>query len=88
MRDPTKQPIIRSGQRTPYRKATRQQIAQRIESARLLLFCGFDKSRIHRVFRGFMESSGDKTTGIWLARARGNERFAAFFPRNNGVCGL
>ena len=53
MRDPTKPPIIRPGQRTPYRKATRQQIAQRIESARLLLFCDFDKSKIHRVFREF-----------------------------------
>ena len=53
MSDTTKQPIIRPGQRKGYVKATRQQIAQRIESAALLLFLGYEKSEIHRVFREF-----------------------------------
>lgn len=53
MRDTTKPPIIRPGQKTPYRKATRAQIEQRVESAALLRFCGFEKSEIHRIFRAF-----------------------------------
>src|SRR5262245_4682565 len=47
----TKQPTIRKGQQTPFVKATRRQIEWRIQAAALLLFCGLEKSQIHRVFR-------------------------------------
>jgi len=49
----TNSAIIRPGQRKPYIKATRQQIAQRVETAALLLFLGLSKSGIHQVFRQF-----------------------------------
>ena len=44
-------PVIRPGQRVPYRKGTRQQIEARTQAAALLLFLGFSKTAIHRLFR-------------------------------------
>ena len=43
--------IIRPGQKHHYRKATRQQIAERTQAAALLLFLGLSKTVIHRLFR-------------------------------------
>jgi hypothetical protein len=51
MIDTTKQPSIRKGQRKPYVKATRKQIEQRIQAVSLLSFCGFGKTKIHKIFR-------------------------------------
>jgi hypothetical protein len=42
-----RQPAIRPGQRKPYAKATRQQIAERTQAAALLLFLGLAKTEIH-----------------------------------------
>ncbi len=70
----TKQPITRPGQRKPYIKATRQQIAHRVESAALLRFCGFEKSEIHRVFRAFYGVEWRQTDRyIYMAIARVRE---------------
>ena len=44
-------PVIRPGQRVPYRKGTRQQIEARTQAATLLLFLGLSKTAIHRLFR-------------------------------------
>lgn len=46
-----KQPVIRTGQRKPYFKAKRGEIAQRIGAADILTFCGFSKHKIHLVFQ-------------------------------------
>jgi hypothetical protein len=53
MRNENEQPIVRPGQKKGYAKATKAHIAQRIECARLLLHCGYEKSEIHQVFREF-----------------------------------
>ena len=53
MRNENEQPIVRPGQKKGYAKATKAQIAQRIECARLLIHCGYEKSEIHRIFREF-----------------------------------
>ncbi len=71
MSEPAKSPCIRVGQRKPYAKATRQQIAERIHGASLLFFCGMNKSKIHRIFR---ERYGIewRQTDRYLALARAN----------------
>jgi hypothetical protein len=69
----TKSAIIRPGQRKPYVKATKAQIAQRIECARLLLHCGYEKSQIHRVFRGFYQTEW-RQTDRYLCMARAHAR--------------
>ncbi len=46
-----KQPVVRRGQRTPYRKAARAEIRTRIEVAALLCDLGYTKSQIHHIFR-------------------------------------
>jgi hypothetical protein len=66
----TKQPIIRPGQKKGYTKATKAQIAQRIECAKLLLHCGYDKSEIHQVFREFYQTEWRQTDRyLYMARA-------------------
>jgi hypothetical protein len=47
----TKRPIIRPGQTTPYKKATRQQIAERIEYVSRLAARGNTKGGIHRAMK-------------------------------------
>jgi hypothetical protein len=68
-----KQPKIRKGQRKPYRKATRQQIEQRIEGVALLGFCGFRKSDIHRIFREWYGVEW-RQTDRYMALARARKR--------------
>ena len=75
----TKQPVIRTGQRKPYAKATRIQIEQRIGAAAVLSFLGYSKRKIHRVFRdkyGVEWRQADR----YMARARAQEgvSFPAF----------
>ena len=62
-------PVIRPGQRVPYRKGTRQQIEARTQAAALLLFLGLSKTAIHRLFR---EKFGVewRQCDRYLARAR------------------
>lgn len=45
------QPVIRPGQRKPYRKATRQQIGERISYTVRLLRGGNSKTTIHRAMK-------------------------------------
>ena len=65
----SKQPITRPGQRKPYRKATRQQIDRRIESAALLIFLGHNTSEIHQGFREFYGTEW-RQTDRYMALAR------------------
>jgi hypothetical protein len=74
MRNENEQPVVRRGQRTPYRKGTHQQIEHRVESAALLRFCGFNKSEIHRIFRAFYCVEWRQTDRyIYMAIARVRE---------------
>ena len=68
----TVEPIVRPGQKAPYRKGTRQQIEKRIESAALLLFLGYEKSEIHRIFREFYEVEW-RQTDRYMACARARD---------------
>ena len=79
LRMTTKEPTIRKGQRIPYIKATRKEIAQRIEVAAMLLSCGFDKSQIHLAFRKRYGVEW-RQTDRYMARARGEAR-APYHPR-------
>ena len=61
--------MIRPGQRKPYTKATRRQIEERTEAAALLVFFGFGRTTIHRLFRekfGVEWRQADR----YMARAR------------------
>ena len=69
MRNENEQPIVRPGQKRGYAKATKAEIAQRIECARLLLHCGYEKSEIHQVFREFYRVEW-RQTDRYVARAR------------------
>ena len=64
-----KQPVTRPGQRTPYHKGTRRQIAERTQAAALLLFLGLNKSKIHRLFREKFNVQW-RQCARYLARAR------------------
>ena len=71
-----RQPTIRPGQRKPYAKATRQQIAERTQAAALLLFFGFGRTTIHRLFRKKLGVEW-RQTDRYMARARArSERVA------------
>jgi len=71
MRNENEQPIVRPGQKKGYTKATKAVIAQRIECARLLLHCGYEKARIHRVFREFYGIEWRQCDRyLYMARAR------------------
>jgi len=81
MTEPSKQPIIRRGQRKPYAKATRKQIEGRIEGAGLLCFCGLSKSQIHEVFRARFGVEWRQTDRYMaLARTRENAHVSLSFP--------
>jgi hypothetical protein len=67
-----KQPIIRKGQQTPYRKATRQQIERRIEGAALLLCCRLHKSEVYRVFGEYF-GVGQRQADRYMAKARARD---------------
>jgi hypothetical protein len=60
---------IRPGQRKPYAKATRQQIEERTQAAALLLFFGFGRTAIHRLFRKKLGVEW-RQTDRYMARAR------------------
>jgi len=87
MRNENEQPTIRPGQKKGYTKATKAVIAQRIECARLLIHCGYEKSEIHRIFREFYAvewRQTDRYLHMALAHTRAHGDFKlsqAFHPR-------
>jgi hypothetical protein len=72
MPNKNKQPIIRPGQKKGYTKATKAQIAQRIEGAALLLCCRLHKSEIRRVFREYFGVEA-RQADRYMAKARERE---------------
>ena len=68
--------VVRPGQKTPYRRATRAQVQERINAAGLLLELGIRKAEIHRLLRarfGVQWRQADRDLDVARARmpARG-----------------
>jgi predicted metal-dependent peptidase len=72
MRDTTKQPIIRPGQRKPYVKATRKEVQQRLKAVAVLDDSGWETSSIYWFFQ---EVFGIESRQIarYIAHARARE---------------
>jgi predicted membrane-bound mannosyltransferase len=72
------QPIIRPGQRKPYRKATRKEVRQRLNAAAALEYWYHEKSEIHWFFQ-FVFGVESRQTDRYIARARIREGRQAGF---------
>ncbi len=80
--DTQKQPVVRPGQRQPYVKGTRRQIEERTQAAALLLFFGFGRTTIHRLFRQKFDVEW-RQTDRYMARARTGARVVS--PGNSAA---
>ena len=72
MRDTTKPPIVRPGQRKPYVKATRREVQQRLKAVAVFDDCGWETSSIYWFFQ---EVFGIESRQIarYIAHARARE---------------
>jgi hypothetical protein len=68
----TKQPIVRSGQRKPYTKATHKEIGQRHKAVTLLEYWGFEKSDIRWFFQAVFGVEW-RQADRYIAHARAHE---------------
>jgi hypothetical protein len=65
-------PIVRPGQRKPYRKATRREVRQRLNAAAALEHWCSEKSEIHWFFQ-FVFGVESRQADRYIARARARE---------------
>ena len=66
------QPIIRPGQRKPYRKATRKEVRQRLNAAAALEYWYHEKSEIHWFFQ-FVFGVESRQADRYISHARVRE---------------
>jgi hypothetical protein len=73
MRDPTKKPVIRPGQKKGYTRATRREVEQRIKAAVWLAdYLDYEPSLVCGFFREVFDIE-PRQTARYLARARVRE---------------